>query len=173
MPVTALNKPIAVPRFLRWEGGGQDREGERQDQRGARALDGARGDQEAGIGAQRTRGGRGREQAEPDGEHAPSPEPIAHRRRGHQQHREAEVVRVHGPLELSDRGVQVDADGAQRGRDDDRIQGGHHRGDAGEDDDPGSLPAGDVGVRLHESPSLGFRDWRSVGLPRSIAAASD
>jgi len=54
-------------------------------------------------------------------------EPVADGGRGHQQHREGQGVGVDGPFELPDRGAQVVADGAQRGRDDQQVQHDHER----------------------------------------------
>ena len=60
--------------------------------------------------ARRQRAGRRgeREQDQAGRVHAPAPEPVAERRAGDQQHGEAQVVGVHGPLEL--------LDGRRRGR---------------------------------------------------------
>ena len=46
--------------------------------------------------------------AEPDGVEPPAAEAVAERRGGDQQHREAEVVGVDGPLELADRRAEIE-----------------------------------------------------------------
>ena len=68
------------------------------------------------------------EQREPGREQPPPAEAVAERGAGHQQHREAEVVGVDRPLELLDRRAEVDADRAQRGRHDERVERDHEGG---------------------------------------------
>jgi hypothetical protein len=60
----------------------------------------------------------GYEQSHAGDEHPLAPEPIAERGARHQQHREAQHVRVDGPLEARERCVQMNPDRAQRRRDD-------------------------------------------------------
>ncbi len=118
------------------EGGADERERERHHERRAGALNGARDDQPAGVRRQRA-GRRGeREQREPTGEQAPPPVAIAERGRSQQQHREAEVVGVDGPLELLDGRAEVEADGGQRRGDHEGVQRDHEGGDGGQAQDP-------------------------------------
>jgi hypothetical protein len=81
----------------------------------------------------------GDEDAEADREHAPPAEPVAERGAGHQQHREAEVVRVHRPLELGDRSAQVEPDRAQRRRHDERVERHHQRCEGREREHPAGM----------------------------------
>ena len=135
-PVTALNRPIALPRCSGGNAGGQQRERERHHERRAGALHGAGGDQRADAGSEGTRSrGRG-EQADAGGEHPPAAEAVAEQRAGHQQDGEAQGVAVDRPFELLDRGAEVDPDRAQRGRDHERVERHHQRGDGGEGEYP-------------------------------------
>jgi hypothetical protein len=104
-----------------------ERQAERHHERRPGALHGACCDQRADVWSQRARRRAGDEDAEADREHAPPAEPVAERGAGHQQHREAEVVRVHRPLELGDRSAQVEPDRAQRRRHDERVERHHQR----------------------------------------------
>ena len=118
------------------EGRAQQGQAERHEQRRAGALHGARGDQPADVGRQRA-GGRGRgEERQAEGVEVAPPVAVAERRAGHQQHGEAEVVGVDRPLELLDRGAEVEADRAQRRRHHQRVERRHQRADGGQHDDP-------------------------------------
>ena len=88
---------------------------------------------------------------------------------GHQQHGEAQRVRVHGPLELLDRGAQVHPDRRQRGRHDERVERHHQRRDRRRRQHPclslriASPPHGRCVSRLRHG-----RAWNS---PMNFAAA--
>jgi hypothetical protein len=97
------------------EGGAEERQTQRQYQRRTETLDGARCDQPANVGRQRAGGGRDGEKPEAGGVEPSAPVPVSERRGGDQRNREAQVVCVDGPLELLDRGAQVEADRAQSG----------------------------------------------------------
>ena len=153
----------------------EQREPERDQQRRARALDGAGGDQPADVGRERAGRGRGGEEAETDPVEPPPAEPVAERGAGHEQHGEAEVVAVDGPLELLERRAEIGLDGAERARHHEGVERGHQRADGGEGDDParaGSLHRGLLvrfahaqglirrARRIHRSDSSGRADAR-------------
>ena len=109
IPVTALNMPIAVPRFSGGNAavssasasGRMNAAPAPWTARAAISMPTLELSAHAAEAAENS--------AEPGDEHAPASEAVAERRRGHQQHREAQVVGVDGPLQLADRGVQVRA----------------------------------------------------------------
>ena len=138
------------------ERGAQQRQTQRQHERRAGALDCPGHDQPADAGRQRARRRRRGEQAQPDGVEGAAPVPVAERSSGDQQHREAQVVGVDRPLELLDRGAQIEPDRAQSGRDHERVQGGHQRADGGQGDHPcGRRPLTCLcGSRAHLTPRL-------------------
>ena len=115
--------------LLRREGHAQLRHGQRHHQRRAAPLDGARGDQGADVGSERAGRRCRHEQPQANNEQAPAPEAVAERRAGHQQHREAEGVGIHRPLQCLDGGAQVQADCTQGGRDDQGVEPDHERRD--------------------------------------------
>ncbi len=120
----------------------QDRQGQRRHDRGAEALQRSSGDQPVGRRSER-RGGRGSgEDPDPDHEHALAPEAVAERRSGEQEHRERERVGVHGPLELLDRGAEIDADHRNRRRDDEVVEHDHEERDRGDHERPDRASAG-------------------------------
>jgi hypothetical protein len=95
--------------------GAEERQTQRQHQRRAGPLDCPSCDQPANVGRQPTRGRRPGEHGQPDRVEGAAPVPVAERSRGDQQDREAQVVRVDGPLELLDRGAEIEPDRAQGG----------------------------------------------------------
>jgi hypothetical protein len=117
---------------LRRESRAQERHRKRHQQCGANALHCSCGDKPPDVAGERTGYGRYYEQAKACHEHASAPEAIAQRGTRQEQHREAQVISVHGPLERFDRRAEVQPDRAERGRDDQRIERGHERGHRGE-----------------------------------------
>ncbi len=113
--------------FLLREGLGEQGERERGDDRGAGALDGARGDEQAGGGRERGGSGGGGEDGQTGQEHALAPEAVAERGAGEQEHRVGEHVGVHGPLERLDRGAEIAVDGGQRDADHEVVQHDHEQ----------------------------------------------
>ncbi len=65
------------------------------------------------------------EQQEASDEHTPPPEAVAQGSRRNEQHREAQGVGVHGPLQIRDRDAQVPVNRGQRSRDDRGIERNH------------------------------------------------
>jgi hypothetical protein len=82
--------------------------------RAARRSQAANGDQHGGIRGQRAPRRRHREHREPGCEDPAAAQPAAERRRGHQQHREAERVGVDRPLQIRQRHAQVVPERGQR-----------------------------------------------------------
>ena len=80
--------------------------------------------------------------AESSGIEPPAPVAIAERRRRDQEHGDAQVVGVHRPLQVLDRGAEIEPDRAQRGRHHQGVQGGHQRADCGQGDHPCCRSAG-------------------------------
>jgi hypothetical protein len=130
------------PAALRREGLGQQGQRERQDERGAQPLHGARGHQR--VDARRERGGEaGRgEHADADHEHPPAAEAVAERGAGQQQHGEAERVGVDRPLQRLDRRAEVGADGRQGRRHDEVVERRHEQGDGHERQGPSGAGLG-------------------------------
>src|SRR3954451_21654011 len=153
-PVMALNIPIAAPRFS----GGKaalnsarpsgTRSAEPAPCRAraamrtptvgasAHAAEAAGGNEDPDVRRRRARGRSRREQRHAYGVEVAPPVAVAERRPGHQQHREAQVVGVDGPLELLDGGAEGEADRAQRGGHPQRVKRRHQRADSGQHDDP-------------------------------------
>ena len=77
--------------------------------------------------------------AEPDRVEVAPPVAVTERGGGDEQDGEAQVVGVDGPLERLDGRAEVDADRAQRGRHDQRVERGHQRADGREGDDPAGV----------------------------------
>ena len=91
------------------------------------------------------------EEGEAGRERPPPAPPVTDRRRGHQQHREAEAVGVHRPFQLLDRGAEVLPDGGQRRRDHQDVERHHHRADRGQAQHPALLD-GRPFLAAHEGP---------------------
>src|SRR3954454_10899429 len=124
IPVTALNRPIAAPRLSGGKAAVSSvspsvstsaapapwaaRAATRKPTPGASA-----GEEKPPPGPERApRRARG-EQAQAGHVEEPAAVPIAECGGGDQQHREAEVVGVDGPLQVLDRGTQIEPDRAQ------------------------------------------------------------
>jgi len=88
---------------------------------------GPRGDQEADVRRQCAGGRSDREQPEPEREQPSSPEAIAERCAGHEQHGEAQRVGVDDPFQLLHGGPEMQSDRAQRGGHHQDVQRDHHR----------------------------------------------
>ena len=157
IPVTALNRPIAAPRFSGGKRGGQQRQPQRQHQRRTGPLGCPGRDEEADAGRERGRRRGCGEQAQPDRVEGPAAVAVAERGGCDQQHREAQVVGVDRPLQVLDRGAQVEPDRAQRRRHHQRVEGRHQRADRSQGDHPG-------GRRLLACPS-GFRAHLASAFP--------
>ena len=134
----AVGGERAGPLALVRERVGQQRERGREHDRGAEALDGARGVEHldrAGGGAD---AGRDGEDDEPGREDAAAAEAVGERARGEDDGGERERVRVDDPLQTADPGLEVFTDRRQRGV--------HHR-DVQHQDRGG-------GADHHEGPAL-------------------
>ena len=83
-------------------------------------------------GASAASGRGGREDPDPDQEHAPAAEAVAERRAGEQEDGERERVGVDGPLEVLERGAEIAADARQRRRDDEVVERDHEDRDGGD-----------------------------------------
>ena len=153
-PLTAKKIPSARAAALGREGGADQRQRQRRDRRRAGALHGARGDQRADRRAPARRPPRRATKSPiPATNSAPPAEAVAERRRGHQQHGEAQVVGVDRPLELLDRGAEVAPDRAQRGGHDERVERRHEGRQRGQDEDP-FLLGGHAGTDTGRRPRI-------------------
>ena len=99
---------------LRGESLGEQGERKRRDDRRPQPLGCPRGDQDRGRGGNCGGCRREGEQGQAGREHAFAAEAVTERRAGQQEDCIGEDVRVDGPLELLDRGVQVAVDAGQR-----------------------------------------------------------
>src|SRR5262249_54163865 len=117
-PVKPLKTPSALPRSCGGDAAPQSAlaSGITHAPPPSHALDGTRGNQKARAPRQRAGGRRRHEQGEAGDEGAPAAETVAERGAGQQQHRKAQVVSVHCPLQRFDRGAEVETDGAEGGR---------------------------------------------------------
>ena len=111
---TAPHAPSTRPRRSAG-GGGEDRQRQRRDQRAADALERTRRDQRAGRRRERARGRAGGEDRESGREHPSPAVAVAERGAREQQHREAQRVRAHRPLERLQARAEMVADRRQRG----------------------------------------------------------
>ena len=154
-------------------GGADQGQSERDDERGARTLACPTGDEHGGVRGERARRRRRREHPQTRRVHAAAAEPVAQRRGREQQHRHDEVVGVDRPFELVGPRAEVALDGGERGGDDERVKGGHERGDGGEGEHP--PPAPDRGS-VHARPTHGRRRIRQPSAqpsPQSGDAAAE
>ncbi len=111
--------------LLRWEGRAQQCQRQRCHQRGSASLDGAGGNQPDDVMSKRTGRRCSNKQQEASDEHAPPPEAVAQGSRRNEQHREAQGVGVHSPLQIRNRDAQVPVNRGKRGRDDRGIERNH------------------------------------------------
>ena len=125
----------------------EDRQRQRHHDRAAEPLHGA-GDVEH-LDVRSERGGdRGeREDADADREHPPAPEAVTERGAGEEQDGEREGVGVDRPREALERGVEVEADHGDRGRDDEVVERDHEQRDRGDHERPDGLCACGHGLR--------------------------
>jgi hypothetical protein len=131
------------------EGLADQRQSQREDHRGPRPLEDARGDQRADARRQ-CRGGRGgREYGDAEREDAAAAEAVAEGSPGHEQAGEREDEAVDRPLEPRQPGVEVDSQHRKRSGHDQVVECGHEQPEGGEDEGPGL-------VRLTRLSGLGF-----------------
>ena len=84
--------------LLRWEGRAQQRQRQREHQRCAASLDGARGDQPTNVVSERAGSRCSDKQQEASDEHAPPPEAVTQGSSRNEQHREAQGIGIQGPF---------------------------------------------------------------------------
>ena len=121
---------------LRREGGREQRQRERHEQRGAQSLDGACDDELGEVVGEGAGGRGGREHEQSHDEHAPAAIAIAERGAGEDEDGEDEDVGVDDPLQAIDGDSEV-ALHRREGREHDQVvQGDHEERGAGEGDCP-------------------------------------
>src|SRR5262249_45137985 len=106
---------------LHWEGGGQDREARRRQERRAGALHSAGCDQDLGGRGPRARGRGRREQDQTGDERQAAAVAVAEGGGGDDASRRGQAVGIHRPLQRGQRGPELVPHGRQRGHDDQQI----------------------------------------------------
>ena len=113
------------------EGGLQDGQAARGQQRPADALQGARRDQHPDVRRHPAQQRRDGEPHGADDEHLPPPVAVPERAAEQQQPGQGERVGVHHPLQAGHAGVELPADGRERDADHGRVERGHARAEHG------------------------------------------
>ncbi len=146
---------------FRRNGGGEDRQRQRNDEGTAHTLQSAGNDEHLDRRRHRCQSGADREDAKADDEHSPPAEAVAERSAGEEQDGEGEGVGVHDPLQLREAGVEIGTDDGEGGDDDEVVEHRHEEGGGRDDEGPADMLSGSLRahkVVLSSEQSLSYRD---------------
>jgi hypothetical protein len=147
-----------------FEGGGDDREGGRGEDRGAEPLDGSRRHQLAGVGGEPTAQRGEGEEHEPEHEDAAAAEQVGEPSPQQEEAAEGEDVGVDDPGQAALGEVERFADRRQGDVDDRSVEHDHELRRAEQDQRDPALVAGVGGVG-HETASIAAEDFTSASPP--------